>query len=183
MIRNMCIVFIASLLSSCASVDNSNLPEAFLVIDGKKHEMTTGSFCWGGMCSDSFVYTTYKNPVYISKNSELKIQFISKSKIREAYLKSISTEYLELFVLPEENGSREETEYTRKFNEKYNLWHAKPEYENYVSEHSESTQIKLVPSMKQKVENNYGTGNFILSVSSWWEHGDIFFDILVQVQP
>lgn len=183
MIKNIGMVFIIFLLSACASVDNYDLPEAFLVVDGKQHEMTGGTFCWGDMCSDSFAYTTDKNPVYINKNSELKIQFKSKSKIREVYLKSISTEYLELVILPEEDGSKEYNEDAKEFNKKYSVWRAKSEHEEYVFEHSENAQIQLAPSMQQKVENNYENGDFILSVGSWWEDGDIFFDILVQVQP
>ncbi len=145
--------------------------------------MTTGTFCWGDMCSDSFAYTTDKNPVYINRGSKLKIKFKSKSKIREAHLNSISTEYFDLFALPEEGNSKEDNEYAKKFNENLNVWRAKPEYENYVSEQSENTQTQLLLYMEQKIENRYEKGSSILSVGSRWDGGDIFFDILVQVEP
>lgn len=83
----------------------------------------------------------------------------------------------------EKGDSSEQIKYTQEFNKNYIIWDAKPENEKYVSEQSESSQIQLRPTMKQKIENSYEKGSFILSVGSWWEEGDIFFDILVQVQP
>lgn len=93
MIKKVSMVFMVYFLGSCASIDGHKRPEAFLVVDGKQYEMTAGTSCWGDICSDSFGYTTEINPVYINKNSELKIQFRSTSKLTEAYIESIGTEY------------------------------------------------------------------------------------------
>ncbi|HEY0894746.1 MAG TPA: hypothetical protein VGE32_16915, partial [Cellvibrio sp.] len=129
MINKMYLVLLLSLLCSCSSVEYYDLPEAFLVVDGKPYPMTSGSSCWDEMCSDSFSRITEKKPVLINENSKLQIYFHSKSKIREVYLSSISTEFFEEATLPYEENITEDREYYEKFNAKYSTWKEKPEHE------------------------------------------------------
>ncbi|TVZ41434.1 hypothetical protein P886_0780 [Alteromonadaceae bacterium 2753L.S.0a.02] len=56
------------LLTSCASSDPYDRPEAYLIVDGKSHEMVSGTSCWdieggGKICSDSFAHLTQIEPV------------------------------------------------------------------------------------------------------------------------
>lgn len=174
------VIVFSVLLCSCALQVTKELPEAYLIVDGKKYEMASGTFCWGDFCSDSFAYTTEIGSVEIKRDSKIELYFKSRSKIKKAYLKSISTKFFESSKLPYDDSSPDDKQFAENFNRLYTIWHARPEYEEEVGEKQDRDRVELKPELRQELKNKYFDDAYIISVDSWWADGDISFDILVQ---
>ena len=171
-------------LSSCTS-SFVERPVAYLVVDGKPHEMIAGSSCWtysekDSICDDVFATITQKGPVKISRESTVELRFRAKSLVRKVYLESTNTDYLTLGKpLEIDSEDPEEQEYFQHYFENHSVWDVKKEFESEFEKHRESRMKKLSPKPRQFIENDLEPGQYVLSVGTWWANGDASFDILV----
>lgn len=170
------------MLCSCASREAPVLPGAFLVVDGRKYEMTAGTFCWKDLCNDSFAYTTEIKPVEIDKNSKLEIYLKSSSALQELYLESVDPHYFSPTKLPLEDSDSGNKDFAQQFNNRYVIWEADLDSAEHATKLQDASRKKLKSSMRQSIENTYGRGKYIISIESRWADGYGFFNILVETK-
>ena len=174
------IAFLCSCTSSFVEV-----PDAYLVVDGKPYEMIAGSSCWtyskdNSICNDVFATITQNNPVKISDESTIELRFRAKSLVREIYIESVSTDYFSVGEpLAIDTDDPEEQEYFKRYFDNHSVWEVNKSLEAEFERGRESRIKKLSPITNQLIDNNLKPGQYIISVGSWWANGDASFDILV----
>lgn len=176
-------LLVSLLLCSCVT-SYVERPVAYLVVDGKSYEMVSGSSCWDYskddyMCDDSFAITTQIKPIEISNNSKVELRLKAKSGIKKIYMDVMNSRYYTLGQLPVDDSGEEEMAYIKYFSEKFLIWEEKPEYVDFLESDRELRMNELLPTLNQSIENNFEQGQHIISVGTWWTHGDASFDILV----
>ena len=167
------------LVCSCAHVKNDSLPEAYVIVGGHKHEMVSGTYCWDDFCSDSFAYFTNKKPVLLNAHQDFEIELVSGSQFREGYVDLVELKYFQPMKL--ESDDPDDMKYLEDLRKKYELWEEKLEYEEFLEKYRMVNRVNL--SSKLQKLTHLEAGEYILSVGSWWERGDIFFDLYVRVEP
>jgi hypothetical protein len=167
------------LICSCANVKDDLPPDAYLIAGKNRYEMVSGTYCWNDFCSDSFAYFTNKTPIVIKAGQEFEIQLVSGSQFKKGYANLVAVKYFQPQKL--ESDDPDEVKDLEELRKKYELWEEKLQYERFLASYRMQNRVDL-NSKLQKMPY-LETGEYIVSVGSWWGRGDIFFDLYIRVEP
>lgn len=171
--------------TGCAVSNSLESPDAYLIVDGKKHQMIPGSSCWIDICDDRFFSETLKHPVVIASESKLSLKLQSSSEIDSVVIENIATKHLETFIYEYDFDEMEpkERRWFEQNSKNHITWRARSGEEEYIQHLRVSSQVDLAPKKIQRLDLDLEPGRYILSVLSWWSDGDASFEILIELEP